>query len=111
MDRSSALDKLARRTPLACAIFVGVVAALVLLAWATDFRVLLRFAPNGIAMIPVTAVCFILAASSLALSERAAESDITRWVQQLLAIMVAAIAVIEFIEYLYEPSFGIDLIL
>ncbi len=111
MDRRSALDQLARRIPLGCAIFVGVVAALVLGGWATDFHELLRFTPNGIAMIPVTAVCFLLAAASLALSNRAAESDITRWVQKLLALIVAAIAIIEFLEYQYEPSFGIDLIL
>ncbi|MBA3644867.1 MAG: hypothetical protein H0W63_01685 [Gemmatimonadaceae bacterium] len=111
MDRRSALDKLARRIPLGCAIFVGVVAALVLAGWATDFHELLRFTPNGVAMIPATAVCFLLAATSLALSNRAAESDITRWVQKLLALVVAAIAIIEFLEYQYEPSFGIDLIL
>jgi signal transduction histidine kinase len=111
MDRSSALDKLARRTPLASAIIVAVIAALVLAGWATDFHVLLVAAPDGIAMIPATAVCFLLAAASLALAERAAESDITRWAQQLVAVIVGLAAVIEFLEYWYESNFGIDLLL
>ena len=111
MDRSSALDKLARRTPLISAIIVASIALLVLTSWALDFHLMMRFAPDRIAMIPATAVCFLLAALSLALAERAARSDVTRWLQQLLALAVAAIAVIEFIEYAYERNLGIDLFL
>jgi len=111
MDRSSTLDKLARWTPTASSIVVAAIAALVLLGWATDFHQLLLLAPNGVAMIPATAVCFILAALSLLLAERASHSDLTRWAQQFLAIIVAFVAIAEFIEYWYEPNFGIDLLL
>ena len=111
MDRSSALDKLARRTPLICAALVASIALLVLASWALDFHLMLRLAPDGIAMIPVMASCFLLAAISLALSERASRSDVTRWIQQLLALAVAAVAVIEFLEYAYERDLGIDLLL
>lgn len=111
MDRSSALDKLARRTPTASAIIVAAIAVIVLVGWATDFHELLRVAPNGITMVPVTAVCFILAALSLALAGRAARSDITRWIQKLFAIIVGLVAVVELVEYWYEPKFGFDLIL
>lgn len=111
MDRSSALDTLARRIPLASAILVALIAVLVLLAWTTDYHELLRVAPGGIVMLPITAVCFILAALSLALAERAARSDITRWLQKALAIMVGAVAIIEFVEYTYEPTFVLDRIL
>src|SRR2546423_8036312 len=111
MDRSTALDRLARRAPLISAIIVASIAALVLTSWALDFHLMLRFAPNGIAMIPATAVCFLLASLSLALAERAARSDVTRWLQQILAMAIAAIAVIEFVEYAYERNLGIDLLL
>lgn len=111
MDRSSALDKLAASTPIASAIIVAIMAALILAGWATDFRELLHVAPDGLAMVPLTAVCFIVAAVSLALADRASRSDITRWIQKILALVVALVAIIEFLEYLYEPNFGIDLIL
>lgn len=111
MDRSSTLDKLARTMPIASAIIVGVIATIVLAGWATDFHELLRVAPNGIAMVPVTAVCFILAALSLALADRATRSDITGWIQKLLAIIVGLVAVVEFTEFWYEPRFGLDLLL
>jgi signal transduction histidine kinase len=111
MDRSSALDKLARRTPIISAIIVASIAVFVLVSWALDVHLMLRFAPDGIAMIPASAACFLLAALSLALAERAARSDVTRWLQQLLALAVAAIAVIEFAEYAYERNLGIDLLL
>lgn len=111
MDRRTALDKLAQGTPLTGAAIVAFVAALVLTSWALDFQLMLRAAPDGIAMIPVTAVCFLLAALSLALAERASRSDVTRGIQQLLALAVAAIAVIEFLEYAYDRNLGIDLLL
>jgi signal transduction histidine kinase len=111
MDRSSALDKLARRTPLICAALVAIIALLVLASWALDFHLMLRLAPDGSVMIPVTASCFLLAAISLALSERASRGDVTRWIQQLLALAVAVIAVVEFLEYAYERNLGIDLLL
>lgn len=111
MDRGSALDGLARRTSLISAIVVGLIATLALASWGLDFHMKLALVPDGSAMIPVTAVSFLLAALSLALGERASRSDITRWIQQLLALAVAAIAIVEFLEYFYERNIGIDLLL
>jgi signal transduction histidine kinase len=111
MDRGSALDKLARRTPLICAAIVAFVAILVLTSWALDFQLMLRLAPDGTVMIPVTAVCFLVCAVSLALGETASRRGLVRWVQQLLALAVAAIAVTEFFEYAYQRDLGIDLLL
>lgn len=111
MDRSSALDKMARRTPLAGAIVVALIALLVLAGWAFDFSLLLGGTRDGISMNPLTAGCFLLAALSLALAERASRSDIVRWLQQLLALAVIAIAVMQFLEYAYGWNLGIDLLL
>ena len=111
MDRSSALDKLARRTPLISAIIVAMVALLVTASWALDFPPLLRLAPGGIAMVPLTAFCFLLASFSLALAERASRSDVTRWAQKLFALAIAAVAIIQFLEYAYGWDPGIDLLL
>ena len=109
MDRSSALDRLARRTPYISAAIVALVSLLVLASWMFDFHLMLRFTRDGIAMIPLTAACFLLAAASLALAERGSRSDLTRWAQQLLALVVGAVAVTQFLEYAYNWDLGIDL--
>ncbi len=111
MDRSSALDKLARRAPLICAIIVAGIAAAVLTGWALGFYSRLAIIPGSTGMPPLAASCFLLAAISLALAERAAESDVTRWLQQLLALAVAIIAALELAEYAYARDLGIDLAL
>ena len=111
MDRGTALDKLARTTPLICASIVVILSVLVLASWALDFHQYLTLVPDGTTMPPLAAVCFLLAALSLMLGARAAESDMIRWVQQLLAITVALIAGAELLEYFYDVDLGLDLLL
>ena len=111
MDRASALDKLARRTSLICAIVVAGISALVLSGWAFGFYSQLMIEPGSTVMPPLAAVCFLLSAASLALGERAAASDVTRWLQQFLAIAIIAIAASELFEYGYGRDIGIDRLL
>jgi signal transduction histidine kinase len=101
----------AQRIPLAAAIIVGGIAAVVLASWSLDFHRVLTVGPDRVAMIPVAAVCFFLAAVSLALAQPGSRSGITRWIQQFLALAVAGIAVVEFLEYIYERDLGIDLLM
>jgi len=110
-DGAGKMERLARAAPLISAIGLAVIAALVLTSWALDFPLLLALVPGGLTMAPLTASCFLLLAISLGLADRASRSDVLRWVQQLPALAVVAIAVTTFLEYLYDRSFGIDLIL
>jgi signal transduction histidine kinase len=101
----------ARGIPLVCAILVGGVAGLVLISWAGGFHEFLTLSPDGVAMIPPTAVCFLLAAGSLALASRGPQREIIRWLQELLALVVLLIAAAEFSEYFIQRDLGIDLLL
>lgn len=111
MDRASALDKLARRTPLICAIIVAGIAAVVMASWALGFYPQLVLVPGSTMMPPIAAACFLAAATSLALGERAAESDLIRWLQQLLAIAIIIVVAMELFEYGYARDLGIDRLL
>lgn len=90
---------------------VALIAAVVLASWTFDFHLMLRIAPDGTAMIPITAVCFLAAALSLSLADRASRSDLTRWAQTVLALVVAATAMAEIAEYAYGWNLGIDLLI
>ena len=111
MERGGLLNRMAQRIPLIAAIIVGGVAAIVLASWSLDFHRLLSVGPDRVAMIPVAAICFLLAAASLALAQPGSRSGIVRLLQQLLALAVAAVAAVEFLEYGYERDLGIDLLL
>ncbi|MDQ6717935.1 MAG: HAMP domain-containing histidine kinase [Gemmatimonadota bacterium] len=111
MDRASALDKLARRIPLICATTVVGIAVIVLSGWALGFYSDLVIVPGGTMMPPLAAVCFLAAAGSLVLAERAAESDVMRWLQQLLALAIVAVALVELFEFAYARDIGIDQLL
>jgi signal transduction histidine kinase len=101
----------ARGIPLVCAILVGGIALLVLTSWSLGFHGILTLGPEGVAMIPAAAVCFVLGAVSLALASRGPQREILRWLQELLALAMLLIAVAEFAEYFIQPDLGIDLLL
>jgi Signal transduction histidine kinase len=101
----------ARGIPLVCAVLVGGIAVLVLTSWALGFHGILTLGPEGVAMIPAAAVCFLLGAASLALASRGPQREILRWLQQLLALAMVLIAAAEFAEYFIQPDLGIDLLL
>ena len=107
----SRLDTIARKIPYIAASLVGVLAVIVLGSWATGAQLALSIVPETLPMLPVAAACFLLLALSLGLSEAASRSDLTRWLQQLLALAVAVIAVTEFVEYALERNLGLDLLL
>src|SRR6266545_1769093 len=100
----SRLDTIARKIPYIAASLVGVLAVIVLGSWATGAQLALSIVPETLPMLPVAAACFLLLALSLGLSEAASRSDLTRWLQQLLALAVAVIAVTEFVEYALERN-------
>src|SRR6266511_1477139 len=98
----SRLEQVARKIPYLAASIVGVLAVIVLGSWAMGTQLALSIVPETMPMLPVAAVCFLLLALSLGLSQAASRSDLTRWLQQLLALAVALIAVTEFVEYALE---------
>lgn len=111
MEPSGIPSRAARNIALTCAAATAVIAAMVLASWSLDLHQILTLGPVGSPMIPMAAVAFLLAAASLALSSRIVSSNLLRWLQQLLALALAAIALAEFAEYAYERDLGLDLLL
>jgi signal transduction histidine kinase len=62
-------------------------------------------------MIPLTALCFVLAGSSLIIAMRPRQNAKTEAIQQTLAALVATIAILTFYEYLRGSESGFDLLL
>jgi signal transduction histidine kinase len=62
-------------------------------------------------MLPLTALCFVLAGGSLTMAMRPNRSATTEAVQQSLAALVATIAVLTLYEYLRGGASGFDLLL
>ncbi len=107
----SRLEPVARKIPYIAASIVGVLAIAVLGSWSMGTQHTLVIVPETMPMLPAAAVCFLILAVSLGLAEAASKSDLTRWLQQLLALTVALIAITEFVEYALERDVGLDLLL
>lgn len=89
---------------------VVILGAFVLTGWALDLGIVTQ-ASRGFPMIPLTALCFVLAGGSLITSVRARRNATTEAIQQSLAALVGTIAVITFYEYARDTGTGIDLLL
>src|SRR5687768_3909988 len=89
---------------------VVILGAFVLAGWALDLSIVTQ-ASRGFPMIPLTALCFVLAGGSLITAVRARRSATTEAIQQTLAALVGTIALITLYEYARDSGSGIDLLL
>jgi signal transduction histidine kinase len=97
------------RVPIIAGTAVAIVGALVLSGWALNLPIATEWKPGGIPMIPLTALCFVLAGGSLTMAGRPHQSATTEAIQQTLAALVATIAILTIYEYLRgsEPRFDL----
>lgn len=90
---------------------VVVLGAFVLAGWALGLR-FVTTAARGFPMIPLAAVCFVLAGGSLIMAVRARRSRATEAVHKTLAALVGIVALITLYEYARgSSSSGFDLLL
>jgi len=99
------------RVPIVAGTAVAVLGVLVFAGWAFDFPIITEWKPGGIPMIPLTALCFMLAGGSLVIGVQPHQSAVTEAVQQTLAALVATIAILTFYEYLRGNESQFDLLL
>jgi signal transduction histidine kinase len=99
------------RVPFIAGGAVAIIGAVVLAGWALDLPLITQWSQGGIAMIPLTALCFVLAGGSLTMAVRPHRTGTTEAVQQTLAALVATIAILSFYEYLRGGGSGFDLLL
>jgi len=99
------------RVPIIAGSAVATVGALVLAGWALNLTFVTTPRPGGYAMLPLTALCCILAGGSLTMAVRPHRSATTEAIQQSLAALVATIGVLTIYEYLRGGESGFDLLL
>jgi signal transduction histidine kinase len=99
------------RVPIVAGTIVALLGVLVFAGWAFNFPIITEWKPGGIPMIPLTALCFVLAGCSLVVAVRPRQTATTEGVQQTLAALVATIAILTFYEYIRGSESGFDLLL
>jgi signal transduction histidine kinase len=99
------------RVPVVAGSAVALLGVLVFAGWAFNFPIITEWKPGGIPMIPLTALCFVLAGGSLVVAVRPHQNATTEGIQQTLAALVATIAILTFYEYLRGSESGFDLLL
>jgi signal transduction histidine kinase len=109
--RHSPLIGFFERVPIVAGSAVATVGALVLAGWALNLPFVTTPRPGGYPMLPLTALCFVLAGVSLAMAVREHRGATGEAVQQSLAALVATIGVLTLYEYLRGGPSGFDLLL
>jgi signal transduction histidine kinase len=99
------------RIPIVAGAAVAILGAIALLGWAVGRPVLASWISADIPMIPLSAVCFVLAGSSLAIAALRNRTGTTEGIQQTLAALVASTAALTLYEYLRGSDSGFDLLL
>lgn len=99
------------RVPIVAGTAVTLLGVLVFAGWTFDFPIITEWKPGGIPMIPLTALCFVLAGGSLVIAVQPYQSATTEAIQQTLAALVATIAILTFYEYIRGSESGFDLLL
>jgi two-component system, cell cycle sensor histidine kinase and response regulator CckA len=95
--------------PTTAAVVAIVVGILVLLGWGLDIEVLRTFIPGmSNAMVPSTALCFVLAGASLWLLRDEEGHRPQRRIGRAYAFIVAAIGLLKLSEYVFGWDLGID---
>jgi len=99
------------RVPLIAGGAVAIIGALALAGWALDLPIVTQWSDSGFAMIPLTALCFVLTGGALTMAVRPYRSGTSEGIQQTLAALAATIAVLSFYEYLRGGGSEFDLLL
>ncbi|HEV7595524.1 MAG TPA: HAMP domain-containing sensor histidine kinase [Gemmatimonadaceae bacterium] len=90
---------------------VALLGVLVFAGWAFNLPIITEWKPGGIPMIPLTALCFVLAGCSLVVAVRPNPTATSEGFQQTLAALVATIAILTLYEYIRGSESGFDLLL
>jgi signal transduction histidine kinase/CheY-like chemotaxis protein/HPt (histidine-containing phosphotransfer) domain-containing protein len=103
---NTSLEALSRQ----CSFFVALVAVLALVGWSWDIPLLTSGAPGHVAMNPMTAVAFIIAAAGLWIHHRARRSPSMplQWVVRASAILIGTLGLITLIGYVGGHNLGLD---
>jgi signal transduction histidine kinase len=109
--RHSPLIDLFERVPVIAGSAVAIIGALVLAGWALDLPLITKWRPGGFPMLPLSALCFVLAGGSLTMAVRPQRTPKTEAVQQTLAAAVATITILVFYEYVRGVGPAFDLLL
>jgi signal transduction histidine kinase len=109
-DTFSSVRGFFERVPSIAGAAVVVLGAFVLAGWALDLE-FVTTAARGFPMVPLTALCFVLAGGSLIMAVRSRRNATTEAIQQTLAAFVGIIALITLYEYARGSGAGIDLLL
>jgi signal transduction histidine kinase len=109
--RYSPLIDFFERVPLIAGSAVAIIGALVLAGWALNLPIITQWSQGGFPMIPLTALCFVLAGGALTMAVRPNHTAVTEAIQQTLAAAVATIAVLSLYENLRGGPSQFDLLL
>ena len=99
------------RIPIIAGGVVAIVGAVVLSGWALNLSFATTPRPGGYPMLPLSALCCVLAGGSLTMAVGPHRTPTTEAIQQSLAALVATISVLTLYEYLRSGPAGFDLLL
>ncbi|HEX6629373.1 MAG TPA: HAMP domain-containing sensor histidine kinase [Gemmatimonadaceae bacterium] len=109
--RHSPLIAFFERVPVIAGITVVSIGALVLIGWSLNVPLIITPRDKTYPMLPMTAVCFVLAGVSLIIAARGSRTTKSEAIQQTLAALVATIAGLTLYEYLRGGESRFDLLL
>jgi signal transduction histidine kinase len=109
--RHSPLIGFFERVPIIAGVVVALLGLVALAGWALNIPFVTALTAGGHPIVPLTALCFVLAGISLIMAVRPNRSATTEAVQQTLAALVATIAGLTLYEYLLGSDSGFDLLL
>jgi len=109
--RHSPLIGFFERVPIIAGSAVAIMGAAALIGWALNLPFATTASEGGYAVLPLTALCFVLSGVSLTLAALPTHTGKTEAIQQTLAALVATIAGLTLYEYLRGSGSGFDLLL
>src|ERR1700704_5991539 len=99
------------RVPIIAGSAVAILGALALVGWALNIPLVTTATTGGYPILPLMALCFVLAGGALTMAVRPHRTGTTEAIQQTLASLVATIAGLTLYEYLRGSESGFDLLL
>ena len=99
------------RVPIIAGSAVAILGAIALAGWALNLPFVTTATTGGYPILPLMALCFVLAGGALTMAGRPHRTVNTDAIQQTLAALVATIAGLTLYEYLRGSESGFDLLL
>ena len=109
--RHSPLIGFFERVPIIAGGAVAILGAAALAGWALNIPAVITPTTGGYPILPLMAVCFVLAGGALTMAARRHRTATIDAIQQTLAALVATIAGLTLYEYLRGSESGFDLLL